>query len=374
MKTMSQTGVEEIEEITVALCESLGDFARLHEQWNALLAKSYSDTEFLTWEWLYAWAERFIKGHRRLFVLIFSKGASVIGIAPMYIDMVSQGLLRTRELKFLGIPETGSDYLDIIAKKGKEQIVVQSFLESLFGSYRKVWDVLSLKEIPSDSPVLLQLLSQLRGAGKHYVVEEGSHCPRVSLPDNFDDYFNRLSHNRRRQFRRNMKTLFSNNQVEHIVYKKGLGFDEAFLSVRLLYEQRWGGDFGDLFGVLQSYLNLNDNADRVEISLLMVEGRPVGGFLHFIHNKKMCLYLQGIDKEFNKKISIGNLMCGINLKHAIDSGFKEYDFLKGDEFYKFHWTNEANRALNISVYNKKISSLLVFIKYSVKNIWKIILR
>ena len=361
-------------DITVTICESLRGLEELRGHWNDLLAGASCGTVFLTWDWLYTWAERFLKEQRRLFLPIVSEGPNVIGIVPMYLDKVSRGPLRVRELAFLGIPETGSDYLDFITKKGKEQVVVESLLECLFGRYRKAWDILCLKEIPSGSAILTQLLYQLRRSGKHWVIEEGSYCPGVLLPGNFDEYFNRLSSHRRQQYKREMKILFSSERVEHVVCRKGQSFEEAYRTFRTLYEQRWGGDYGELFGFLQSYIERNGNADKAEVSLLMVDGRPVGGLLHLIHGEVMYMYLMAIDKDFNRSISIGNLMCGMNLKHAVESGFKEYDFLKGEEFYKLLWMNQAKRAINVSVYNKSMASLLAYITMSAKGLGKILLR
>ena len=57
----------------------------LKGEWNELLAKSKSNTIFLTWEWAYSWAECFVNGDRELFVIcLYDDGNRPIGIAPWY--------------------------------------------------------------------------------------------------------------------------------------------------------------------------------------------------------------------------------------------------------------------------------------------------
>ncbi len=84
------------------------------EEWNLLLEGSISNSIFLTWDWLYSWAECFINPKRRLFVLkVYDDDNRLVGIAPWYIEKIKIGPAAMRQVSFLGTPETASDYLDV---------------------------------------------------------------------------------------------------------------------------------------------------------------------------------------------------------------------------------------------------------------------
>src|SRR5439155_74702 len=83
----------------------------LAESWNALLTSSSANVIFLTWEWLYAWAECFWDSDCELFVLVVSRAGELVGIAPWCIRVRSEGFGAIRQIEFLGASDVASEYL-----------------------------------------------------------------------------------------------------------------------------------------------------------------------------------------------------------------------------------------------------------------------
>jgi len=301
------------------------------------------------------------------------EGSSFVGIVPLYLERTSHGICRARQLRFLGLPEAGSDYLNFLWCKGKERAIAHAVVESLFGLFRSRWDTLCLMEIPSDSQSLTQFLLQLRTRGKYYAVEEGSSCPGVVLSGSFETYLKGLSSNRRQKYKYDMRTLLSEGKVVHAVVKGREGLLEAMRPFRKAYEKRWGQS-QDLFAFLESYLDKDDNCVGIELSSLVVNGGFVAGLLHLVHHRTMYMYLMAVDGEFKRSISLGNLVCAMNIERAIESGCESYDFLKGEETYKRHWMNQSKRALQITVYNRTIPAIAGYLERSAKGLGKLILR
>src|SRR5205085_5146734 len=98
------------------------------------------------------------------------------------------GIVQVREIGFLGLPEAGSDYLDVVIRRGKERLVAQALVNILFGELSSCWDTLALKDIPAESAFLAHFVADLHQRGKHYESQVGSFCPGVRLPDNFDTF------------------------------------------------------------------------------------------------------------------------------------------------------------------------------------------
>src|SRR5271169_6063952 len=91
--------------------------------WNGLLNQSTANTIFLTWEWLFSWGESYLIAGRSLFIVMVYRDDELVGIAPWYIQHLRRGVLTIKQIQFLGAPDAGSDYLDVIIKKGQEQKV-----------------------------------------------------------------------------------------------------------------------------------------------------------------------------------------------------------------------------------------------------------
>jgi CelD/BcsL family acetyltransferase involved in cellulose biosynthesis len=363
------------QEISVGVVETLDGLRELEADWRTLLESSENASGFLTWEWLYSWSEQFIRDHRRLLVLTFKRaGEPLVGIAPLYVASVAHGPVPLREIGVLGFPEGGSDYLGVIASRGKERLVARSLLAVLFGAMSRKWDTLQLSDVRADSVFLSHFLVELRSRGKQYAVTEGAFCPQIRLPATFDEYLHGLSAHGRQAYRRKLRALNATEDVEHVIYRTEPEIRAALLEVKRLYEKRWERNADELFGLISGYLPRAANGWPLEVSLLRVAGRPVAGLVHLTNGRTIYQYVMAVDRAFAPSMSIGNLVCGMDISAAIESGFLVYDFLKGEEPYKFQFMNGACRSLNVVVHGRTLRSLAAWTVDALSDLGKIILR
>lgn len=359
----------------VSVIDSLDQFAGLSDIWNNLLSQSFTNNVFLTWEWMYAWSRIYLKYGRRLFVVKVVENGKVIAIAPWCIRINKNGISRVRQIEFLGIPEAGSDYLDVIVMRGREEDVSRVLYSYIFNEYIKNWDVLSLKEISSNSICMKFFINKFLFSGKHYEIEDGSYCPIVLLPKSVEEFDLTLSRNRRQQYHRHMKILEKNNDVERGHYNDRLLISKDILSIiKKLYLSRWGKEENDLFQFLAAFLQITEKDNLIDVDLLKINNDYVGGLLHFNYNNIKYMYLMAVNKNFNEQVSIGNILCVMNIKSAIEDKCIEYDFLKGEEAYKFRWMNHAKNSYNLVHYRSTLPALFLFFKKYLKALGKIILR
>jgi len=340
------------------IIESMEEWSQLADDWNKLLRDSKSNNIFLTFEWLYTRAECFLDADRRLFILAFYEKDKIVGLAPWCLHRVRIVGVKARQIEFLGIPEMGSDYMDVIIKRGKEKEVTDSIYSFLCKEKSNVWDSMLLNDIPSGSLFLLYFIDNVRDSGKHIGLREGAFCPIVVLPDSWEDYFSEISANRREQFSRHFRLLEREGKVsyESIVQGPDSGFNlERFTS---LYRVWWGKKQNEHF-----YNHLKNFSEKcmaqswLQMDFLSVNGREVAGLLHCRYNGSLLMYLMAVDKTFNKNISIGNILIGLCLEEAISNGINIYDFLRGNEAYKFHWASSGLRSLSVKFYQKGLSSV-----------------
>ena len=113
---------------TISVIDDIDRFGSLRTEWKDLLRSSSSNNPFLTWEWLHAWWKH-LNGGRTLQILdgYRSEVYRLIGVAPL---CVSRGRLPgLSQLEFLGTGWAGSDYLDLIARRGYERDTVDAFAD-----------------------------------------------------------------------------------------------------------------------------------------------------------------------------------------------------------------------------------------------------
>jgi CelD/BcsL family acetyltransferase involved in cellulose biosynthesis len=362
-------------ECRLTLIDSFEEIVAMASSWNNLLTQSGCNSIFLTWDWLYTWSKYFLDSNRKLFILALYRKGKLIGLAPWCIRKIKKRFFSIRQIEFLGTPETGSDYLDILAIRGKEKHVSECIYAYLFGEGHKLWDSMLLQDIPSDSLFMLHFMNKLRNDGKYAQLVEGCFCPISILPPSDDNFFAQLSPNRREQFRRHYRLLQKRGDLNHHTCYLDNGSEEAFHRFLTLYKPRWGRTQDQRF-----YNHLIEFATRcgprsgAQLDFLTVEGADVAAVLHFRYDKSLLMYLMAVDKNFDKKISVGNVLIGLCIKKAISNGITVYDFLKGSEEYKFHWANHGRRMLKLNLYQRRVGALAVAFGKMVREAGKIVLR
>jgi hypothetical protein len=345
----------------------------MRERWNYLLRQSCSDTIFLTWEWLYTWAECYICKGRKLNIIAIYDKDELMGIAPLYINHINYVPFRLRQIEFLGSPETSSDYLDVFSKRGKEREVAKRVYKYLYDEMSSAWDILKFENMPSNSLFFANFSDYIKNDGKYFESQAGAFCPCLKLPLKKDVFFSELSPNRRKRYNYDMGVMKRCGEVQYTSSQPANG-DNAIDNFLSLYKKRWGHNNTQFYLFLNKFISKSNGKGLISIDFLNVDGKDIAGLFFLRYRNVISLYLMATDTNYNKKISIGNILTGISIEKAINDKFSAYDFLKGNEEYKFYWTKEGKRCLNFYSYRRSLVTLMFTTKRMIKNIGKILLR
>lgn len=355
----------------IQVIDSFEQWQMKSKAWNALLNKTVSVTIFLTWEWLYAWAKCFLHEDRKLFILCIYQSDELVGIAPFYLQKRRHKLLALREIRFLGSPETGSDYLDVIIYKGKERAVAEALYDFLYGTGRGQWDELRLTDVPAESLFLLHFMNCVEAHGKFSEIQRCAIMPQTRLPNNIDAFFAMLSAKRRSRYRQDIRRLFDGGESEHLTYGAA-DLEEGLDRFFELYNAKSGYEGTKLHTFLSKLGTINDAKQWLLIDILCSRNTDIAGLLHLRYDSTQSLLLMVVDKGFNRKISAGNVFVGMCSQNAIKDGVQMYDFLKGDEDYKFHWATGMRTSLVFILNQRRPLAILSTIgrltKYAIKAI------
>jgi len=141
-----------------------------------LLQDSAAITVFLTWEWLYTWFKH-LCGDGNLLILRLSCGEDTVGLVPLALrPHILDKFLGVRVVEFLGVRKAGTDYLDMIIRRGWEEHAVAA-LERFAADSRLV---LRLGQIKKDC-FASQWASQLEHRGWRVSRAAASICPFIAL-------------------------------------------------------------------------------------------------------------------------------------------------------------------------------------------------
>ncbi len=334
-------------------------FRALEEEWTNLLTKSKADTVFLTWDWLYHWWRTYKEG-KELRIFLIRNENELVGVAPLCVSRARIGrFFPARQIYFLGSREVGSDYLDFILHPGKKRESIRLIFDRLFDNGEE-WDVINLTDIPEDSENLKLITRELEERKTPFLLQDYTSCPYLPLPENPDSWLNILSQNMRYDIKRKRQRLEKEHEVKFVMLTEEEKLQEAFetlvkLNQMRMKEKRQNGAFlSTKFIEFHRVLVRAFFSKRIlRLCFLVVDGIPIAGIYIFKYNGKYLYYQSGLASGW-ERFSPGTVLFSYCIEKAIEEGVGEFDFLRGEEDYKYRWTKNQRRNLQPIVFRKSL--------------------
>jgi CelD/BcsL family acetyltransferase involved in cellulose biosynthesis len=329
------------------------EFESLSEVWDSLIQNSSDNsTVYLTHEWLSTWWKHFGEG-KKLNVLLIEKEGRLIGIVPLMRTEYRIGLLKICALETIG--SLNCNHIGLM-RSGSGEEVVSAFVAYLKEEFTGGKLVLRLTLVPEDCMFfdLLRRDIALPASGLALQEKMKTLAPYIELPPTWDGYFRSLSPNRRHALRRKMRLLQERHTVE---FRDCTGDNiESMLSRFIeLHEKRWRssnvrGVFSDpkMEGFYRDIAAQFVKKGWFNFACLIIDGEVASAEYSFIYNQKLYSSTSARNIDYSE-YGVGHLHYTFLIKYAIERGLREFDFLKGDEPYKFHWTKSSRRYLNFVV-------------------------
>jgi CelD/BcsL family acetyltransferase involved in cellulose biosynthesis len=308
-------------------------FDLLEKEWNDLLARSSTDVPFLRWEWQKTWWTHLGEGELFLIAVRAADG-QLVGLAPLFrLDEITH-----TSLCVVGCVDV-SDYLDIIVARGQETPVYAALLDALAGPDAPSWSKWELCNIPEASPTLSVLSEAARAHGCTTAQSVQSVCPVIRLPDTWDDYLAGLSKKDRHELRRKIrraqeagKTTFSITHGEDLLDADLDDFIEL-----LIQSSPDKADFMDksMRAFFHAAGHAAQRAGWLQLAFMEVDGVRAAAYMNFDYNRHVMVYNSGLDTDRFGHLSPGVALAGWTIRHAIEQKRAVFDFLRGDEEYKY---------------------------------------
>lgn len=326
----------------------ISDFAQLENHWKRLAAAGNA-TVFQTWEWSAAWWRHNQRG-KKLMALLCEEtgelGAGVIGLAPFY---RTAGVLRL-------VGTGGSDYLDFLALPGHETgvaIMVAEWLQS--NPYRWLWA--DLQQIAPGSTA-----RHLTGTQQW----PGETCPYLPLPTTYGAFLQ----TRNKKLRQNIGYYERSMEKQHALEIRLASHKSFKADIRAFFELhqlRWRGRWMPGAFASQAARAFHTEAawallesGNLRLHTLRLDGKAVASLYCFHKARTTYYYLSGFDPKVSK-LSPGTVLTANAIQHAIEAdGATTFDFLRGDEGYKYKWgaQDRYNKRLSLAQPGQPLSQLL----------------
>ena len=339
--------------IKIREINSYREFISAKESWQNLLLTS-DHTVFSTWEWLTVWWKHFGKD-KQLLILVAENDEKILGIAPLMYSISNVFGFRTAKVAFIGTPN--SDYNDFIVKERPGECITL-FLDHIHDSFQKKWESIELNDVPETSPTA-HFLQKREGHLQTISSRVLHECLYIHLPKSYDELYSQLRYKFRQNLRRSMHNLAKGHKVEFADFSATKEVATGMEKLFDLHQKRWNatgepGAFADP-KIQQFNLDVAQTlAARGWLSLnsLNVDGIPVASAYGFKYNSKFYYYLHGVDPAYYR-YSVGNLLVSSLLKKCFEEQLTEFDFLRGDELYKYRWTTKSRKNFNFIITKRK---------------------
>ncbi len=326
-------------------------FEMLQEEWNALLLRSETNTVFLTHEWQSVWWTHLGEGELWI-IAVRDEAGELLGIAPLFCAEHADG---RREVEFVGCKDV-SDYLDFIVAQGRSREVLQAVFEVLEGG-ELAWDVVRLCNIPEASPTCATLaeLATQRGYTATVVVDDV--CPVVRLPSSWEAYLEMLGGKDRRELRRKLRRASRTAQVAFQLLREPADIEAALPTFFELHQMSHPEKAAFMDAQMQGFFRgmSRPMAEKgwLELALLRFDDVPVAAMLAFDYNDEILLYNSGYQAEgLYATLSPGWVLIALHIQNAIERGRKAYDFLRGQEDYKYRFGGQDTRVYGLTIEQK----------------------
>ncbi|NWG15126.1 MAG: GNAT family N-acetyltransferase [Chloroflexi bacterium] len=316
-------------------------FEALRPEWNNLLRRSTSDRLFSTWEWQSTWWDAYQPGSLWVIACRDDDGR-LIGLAPWFIE---QNPIHGRVVRSIGCVEV-TDYLDIIIDRDYVEPVLES-LAGYAGNCRGMFDVIDLCNLPEDSPGYLYFPDILRRNGFTVTVTQQEVCPVIALPEDWETYLDSLEKKQRHEIRRKLRRAEA-GEVGWYMVGASHQLDEEierFLTLMAASHQE-KADFlqdpqnQDFF---RRIVPVTFQNGWLQLSFLTINGQAAATYLNFIYNRHVLVYNSGLLPGEYGHLSPGIVLLAHLIRHAIENKCTVFDFLRGNEVYKYRMGGQDTR-------------------------------
>ena len=329
-------------------------FSTIKPEWNDLLENSHSANVFLTWEWIKTWWDIYGQNYKLFLITIRDAAGKLLAIAPFKLANRNMLWEKVTILEFIGSGEKVTpEYLDIIIHSDYEDYIIPELFKHL---NKFDFDAYEFNTLPATSKTFLFITKNFKENNLYPVIKNISICPVVELPVSWNNFISQKSKNFRKKMGEFSRRLKRDFQAELLKCDSLDDLSVYFNQLIDLHAKRWN-KYSNAFRDDQ-YTYFHKKLSKLfllngwlRLFLLQNGTGPMAIIYCYCYDRNYYYYQSGRDPNYSN-YSIGLAMMNRTVEEAIKEGAKCFDFLTGDENYKFRWANTIRTNYCITCWKK----------------------
>jgi CelD/BcsL family acetyltransferase involved in cellulose biosynthesis len=317
--------------------EIFSQFNKIKEQdWDNLLSQNAVNVPFLTYGYQRTWWEHKGGGEwpqAELRIVTAKQGEELVGIAPLFIGTRNG----KAEIHFIGSIEI-SDYLDFIILPQYTHEFISSLFQLIKEKKAQFPGTIQLFNIP-ESSLSLEVIKEInRDSDWAIEIECAYHTPEIALSENWDTYLAGVDKKQRHEIRRKLRrAIESEDDVSWYITADRNSLEEdvdSFLSLMEIDDKKKQFLTDAMRKQMNAIIHWAFDAGFLQLSFLTINDEKAAGYLCFDYDGKIYVYNSGFSFDY-QYYSPGWVLLSFLIQHAIETGKTHFDFLRGDENYKY---------------------------------------
>lgn len=340
----SQTLVlAETEPTTARLCADVFPAGKGHSLapvWEQLLGEAAQPSIFLTVPWMETWLATFADAVSPSLV-VFRAGQIVAGAAVVVKSAASLARpLRRMSLNASGEGAADSTYIEFNSLLARRDWETQASNEFARYVLEQPWDELALDGF-CPGPSYDALKRQLSGVAIEEIWRPSYYVDLAALRAAGSRYETALGSRQRKHLHQNLRYhaargelalqaasdtdsalgMFEELAALNRRRRETLGHPSVFSSERFIAFHR-------------SFIRKTFPLGKVQLLRVMAGANTVGLVYNLVHHGKIYFYQCGYNYTADRRLSPGMVTLALVIQQCLDHGFREFDFLAGEDPYK----------------------------------------
>ncbi len=324
----------------IEVIRSVEDWSALEPEWQALVKSSHQNTPFITYEFQRAWWQHLGGGEWQEAQLNILAGraedGSLLGLAPLSLVRDKDGV---STLQFIGSHEI-ADFLDFIARPEDLSDFLQAIFIYLGDLSAHDWQRLDLYNLVDSSASQVALEQAAKQAGWDYQLETLQPSPYLEIPASLEAYGEMLGSKQAHELRRKMRRAARNPEpvVMEIVHDAD-DLPQCLEDFFALMSQEVDKErflSPAMRTQMDAIAQAACEAGWLQIPFLKVGDQRVAAYMNFDYNGRIWAYNSGFSNDFSQ-LSPGWLIMADMVQWCIDNSRQAFDFMRGDEEYKYRF-------------------------------------
>ena len=311
------------------------------DDWNGLVICSSTNVPFLQFGYLKNWWQ-FRGGGEwppevKLEIISAWDENGLVGIAPLF-----QAPYGGKETLLLAGSIEISDYLDFIVPADR----MDGFFSGLFSFLDVEFPQINsmvLVNIPQNAPSIAVLKNLSENFSWNIQMENAYHTPAISLAADWETYLMGIDKKQRHEIRRKLRG--ASQQAEMIQWyfvsekEKLAGEFEDFLDMMAQNPQKKEFLSEEMRSQMRAIAKWAFEKNMLALSFLTINGQKASAYFCFDYQNRIYVYNSGYDINF-AGYSPGWVHLSYLIRDAIEKQKTHFDFMRGDETYKYRFGAE----------------------------------